>query len=83
MGVEGADLKVTIEDDGPGLVPEKHDEVFNRGHRLDETTPGSGLGLAIVRDTAGLYGGDITLSESDLGGLKVLLTLPAAEKGEE
>ena len=82
MGMEGADLKIVIEDDGPGLAPEKHGEVFNRGHRLDEATPGSGLGLAIVRDTAGLYGGDIALCESDFGGLKVVLTLPAAEKGE-
>ncbi|MDP6661163.1 MAG: HAMP domain-containing sensor histidine kinase [Alphaproteobacteria bacterium] len=82
MGMEGADLKIVIEDDGPGLAPEKHGEVFNRGHRLDEATPGSGLGLAIVRDTAGLYGGDIALCESDFGGLKVVLTLPAAEKRE-
>ena len=82
MGMEGADLKIVIEDDGPGLAPEKHGEVFNRGHRLDEATPGSGLGLAIVRDTAGLYGGDIALCESDFGGLKVVLTLPAAERRE-
>lgn len=82
MGVEGTELKIAIEDDGPGLAPEKHDEVFNRGHRLDEATPGSGLGLAIVRDTAGLYGGDIALCKSDFGGLKVVLILPAAEKGE-
>jgi signal transduction histidine kinase len=82
MGVECADLKIAIEDDGPGLEPEKYDEVFNRGHRLDEATPGSGLGLAIVRDTAGLYGGDIVLSESDFGGLRAVLILPAAEKGE-
>jgi hypothetical protein len=35
-----------------------------------------------VRDTAGLYGGDIVLSESDFGGLRAVLILPAAEKSE-
>ncbi len=38
--------------------------------------PGSGLGLAIVRDIAGLYGGEVTLADSPLGGLRVTLTLP-------
>ncbi|MTD95757.1 hypothetical protein GIW81_15570 [Hyphomicrobium sp. xq] len=37
---------------------------------------GSGLGLAIVRDLVQLYGGKITLGQSELGGLKARLTLP-------
>ena len=48
------------------------------GERLDESVPGSGLGLAIVRDIAKLYGGTITLDESDLGGLEARLELPRA-----
>jgi len=75
---EGPKLSITIEDDGPGLAPEQRAEVFARGHRLDEAKPGSGLGLAIVTDSAGLYGGDVELKDSDLGGLAVVLTLPAA-----
>jgi signal transduction histidine kinase len=34
------------------------------------------LGLAIVRDIAKLYGGNVTLDESSLGGLEVNLELP-------
>jgi len=70
---------IIIDDDGPGLSPEKRAEVGQRGKRLDETKPGTGLGLAIVRDVAEIYGGTVALDESeDLGGLLVRLSLPLA-----
>ena len=46
---------------------------------MDEDTPGTGLGLSIVEDLTRAYGGRVTLADSDMGGLKVLLELPAAE----
>jgi signal transduction histidine kinase len=70
---------LTVEDDGPGLPPEKRDEVLKRGARLDESAPGSGLGLAIVDELARAYGGSLELGDSGMGGLKVELTLPRAE----
>jgi signal transduction histidine kinase len=70
---------VVVEDDGPGVAAERRAEVLRRGARADEDTPGSGLGLAIVDDLTKAYGGRLTLADSDLGGLKVLLELPAAE----
>ncbi len=76
---KGAWVHVEIEDDGPGIAPAQRTELFVRGKRLDTTgKPGTGLGLAIVRDVAEIYGGKITLEESeDLGGLNARLTLPA------
>ena len=71
-------VTIAIEDDGPGLDPGLAEQVVKRGARLDESVPGSGLGLAIVRDIARLYGGDIGLEKSELGGLKAVLDLPAA-----
>ena len=71
-------LRLCVEDDGPGLAEEAREAVLNPGERLDESVPGAGLGLAIVRDIADLYGGAITLEDSDLGGLRATLTLPAA-----
>lgn len=71
-------LVFLVEDDGPGIGDEQREAVFSRGQRLDEATPGSGLGLSIVRDISGLYGGGIALDRSELGGLKAILTLPAA-----
>ena len=54
--------------------------LFERGKRLDESKPGSGLGLAIVRDIAELSGGGVALARSEMGGLKVTLTLPMVEQ---
>ncbi|MDH3230321.1 MAG: sensor histidine kinase [Alphaproteobacteria bacterium] len=71
-------LVVTIDDDGAGLPASQHGEAIGRGRRLDETSPGSGLGLAIVSEIAGLYGGELQLDESPMGGLRAELTLPLA-----
>jgi signal transduction histidine kinase len=71
---------IQIEDDGPGIPATKRADLFTRGTRLDTTgKPGTGLGLAIVRDVAEIYGGSVSLAESeDLGGLMVTLSLPEA-----
>jgi signal transduction histidine kinase len=72
-------MVAVVEDDGPGLPADQRDEVMKRGARLDEGAPGSGLGLSIVDDLTRAYGGRLTLAASDLGGLKAVLELPAAE----
>jgi signal transduction histidine kinase len=74
----GPELRIAIEDDGPGISEPQREAVFARGERLDEAVAGSGLGLSIVRDIAGLYGGGIELGDSSLGGLKATLIVPAA-----
>ena len=72
-------IAIAVEDDGPGIPAARRDDLFERGARLDTGKPGTGLGLAIVRDVAEIYGGTVTLGDSDdLGGLCVTLTLPAA-----
>lgn len=71
-------LTIAVSDDGPGLPEDKREEVLRRGARLDETAPGSGLGLSIVNDLARAYGGALTLSASDMGGLRARLELPAS-----
>lgn len=69
-------LRLTVEDDGPGLPAEARDAALKRGQRLDESTPGSGLGLSIVTELATAYGGAVVLGDSRLGGLRVDLDLP-------
>ena len=71
---------IWIEDDGAGIPEAERSRIFDRGVRLDTDKPGTGLGLAIVRDVAEIYGGSVTLSQSeDLGGLLVELRLPRAD----
>ncbi len=71
-------LRITVEDDGPGLSAEQRAKIGKRGLRLDETKPGSGLGLSIVSDLATSYRGKLRLDSSEYGGLKAILELPAA-----
>lgn len=71
-------VDILVEDDGMGIPEAARERIFDRGVRLDSGKPGTGLGLAIVRDVAEIYGGSVTLDESeDLGGLLVRLRLPA------
>ncbi|MGB5093747.1 MAG: ATP-binding protein [Parvibaculum sp.] len=72
-------FRLIVEDDGPGLPETARKTVLQRGKRLDESKPGSGLGLAIVTEIAELYNGELSLSDSALGGLKAELRLPSAE----
>ena len=76
--IDGARFSLRVSDDGPGLEPEERARAMQRGERFDESVPGTGLGLAIVRDIAKLYGGNIALNESPMGGLEVRLELPRA-----
>nr|WP_309083327.1 ATP-binding protein [Chelativorans sp.] len=77
----GGTLLVTVDDDGPGIPPDKREEVFKPFVRLDEARnqdeSGTGLGLSIARDIARGHGGDITLEDSPLGGLRVVIRVPA------
>ena len=70
-------LRLTVEDDGPGISEAMRSAAFNWGKRLDEAPPGTGFGLSIVRDIADLYEGSVMLRDSaELGGLRVDIELP-------
>jgi signal transduction histidine kinase len=73
---EGGMLRIHVDDDGPGIEPQRREDVLGRGTRLDEQVAGHGLGLGIVRDIVEAWGGSIALQDSPLGGLRVLLELP-------
>lgn len=75
----GSRLRIVIDDDGPGIDPERRAAVMARGARLDESVPGSGLGLAIVGDLVGLYGGSVRLQQAPAGGLRVEVELPGSQ----
>lgn len=99
-------LRIVIDDDGPGIAPERRETVFRpfesgepngsgRGRKSADLSAlpnpdaamdmiaeanmsgGTGLGLTIARDIIAAHGGDIRLDDSPLGGLRVIVTLPA------
>ncbi|MEM9341423.1 MAG: ATP-binding protein [Pseudomonadota bacterium] len=74
-------VRITVEDDGPGIPESQRDEAMRPFTRLDpsrnQDKGGSvGLGLSIVRDIARQHGGSLRLGESKaLGGLRADLVL--------
>jgi signal transduction histidine kinase len=76
--VEDGVIRMTIDDDGPGIAADRVSEAFSRGARLDEAGAGHGLGLAISRDILVRLDGDLALTRSDLGGLRTAIRLPSA-----
>lgn len=74
-------LSVTVDDDGPGIPADRREDVFRPFVRLDEARnqdeSGTGLGLSIARDIARSHGGDISLDQSPMGGLRAIIRVPA------
>jgi two-component system, OmpR family, osmolarity sensor histidine kinase EnvZ len=79
-------LTITIEDDGPGVPADKREEVFRPFHSLNkarnQNVKSTGLGLAITRDIIRGHGGDITLGDSVLGGVKAVIRIPLQPAAE-
>jgi len=73
-------VEIFVDDDGPGIPQEQRDEVFKPFYRLEKSrnpkTGGIGLGLSIAQDIVHAHGGEISLDQSDRGGLRVVVRLP-------
>ena len=80
-----AEVRILIEDEGPGIPEDQQERVFEPFVRLEELrsdeTGGIGLGLAIARSILRAHGGDIRLHNRPEGGLAVSLNLPPAPTG--
>jgi two-component system osmolarity sensor histidine kinase EnvZ len=73
-------LTIHVDDDGPGIPPDRREDVFRPFFRLDDARNpekgGTGLGLAIALDIARSHGGDISLDDSPTGGLRATVKVP-------
>jgi two-component system sensor histidine kinase PhoQ len=70
-------LLIAVDDDGPGIAPEKVALVLQRGVRGDERVQGHGIGLAIVQDIVRGYRGSLDVRTSEeLGGARFEVQLP-------
>jgi two-component system, OmpR family, sensor kinase len=74
------ELRVDVDDDGPGIAPAERERIFDRFHRSDvgraRAAGGAGLGLAIARSIIASHGGRIWAEESPLGGARISFALP-------
>lgn len=77
----GGALQLVVEDSAPGVDADRRARLFERFYRVDASrnraSGGSGLGLAICRNIVEAHGGSIAAEASTLGGLRIVLVLPA------
>jgi len=70
-------VNVIVEDDGKGVPDEKKEEILEIGHKGEDSS-GSGLGMYLVNSIAEIYGGSITVEDSELGGARFVVSLRKA-----
>lgn len=76
---EGDDVRLVVQDDGPGVDPALSEQLFERFVRGAGDRGGSvGLGLSIVRAVAESHGGSVRLESQPGEGARFVVTLPAA-----
>jgi signal transduction histidine kinase len=77
---DGASMRITVKDRGPGIPDDELERVFEPFYRAQHThrTEGVGLGLWIAREGAAAHGGRLTLRNGARGGAEAELTLPRA-----
>jgi len=69
-------VRLCVADDGPGIPFEVRERVLRRGERGDQQMPGQGIGLSVASGIVRLYGGDLEIGESDLGGARIAIWMP-------
>ena len=73
-------LLIIIDDDGPGIPTSEYENVFKPFYKIDKSRGQSkssvGLGLSISSDIIRSHGGNIELMKSEMGGLKIKISLP-------
>lgn len=80
LETQAGSVVLTVEDDGPGLSDAEKRDAFERFFRGSNASgqglEGSGLGLPVVKSIVEAHGGQVTLTDSALGGLLVRIELP-------
>jgi len=74
--------RIYVEDSGPGIPAEERERIFERFYRIDKSRSpdrgGRGLGLAIAREIVKAHGGNIAVTDSELGGAAFIIEMEAA-----
>ena len=73
-------IRLSVQDNGPGIPPEEIPRLFERFYRIDKSRQreegGSGLGLAIAKSIVELHGGRISAESKPGKGTKFIIDLP-------
>ncbi|MDH2413755.1 HAMP domain-containing sensor histidine kinase [Nocardioides sp. CER19] len=76
VSAAGSTVRITVDDAGPGVPPDRRGRVFDRFARGTSSHVGTGLGLAIASRNVLLHGGAILVEEAPGGGARFVVELP-------
>ena len=76
----GGEILALVRDNGKGIAPEYHEQIFKLFHRLDQDKGGVGVGLAIVKRIVELHGGRVWVESRPGEGATFWLALPKREE---
>ncbi len=81
LAKKNTNLFISIDDNGPGIPKNEHENVFKPFYKIDKGRADSkasvGLGLSIASDIIRSHGGNIKLEKSSMKGLSVKIFLPS------
>lgn len=78
LGPSKSFLKISIQDDGKGLLQEQYEQIFQPFYQAHSGNKikGTGLGLSIAKAAIELHNGKISAQQSSMGGLQVDIIIP-------
>lgn len=76
------DGTIAVQDHGPGIPPDRREQIFEPFYRVNPHGVGSGLGLKMVRDIARSHRGDAKLADTSPSGSRFVVNLPVIPPGE-
>ena len=83
----GGKVRITVEDEGPGIPARERDRIWRRFYRLardrESAVAGTGIGLAVVRELTLLQGGRAFAEEGARGGARFVVELEGADRPED
>lgn len=74
----GSRVRLTVDDNGPGVAPAIRDRLFEPFATTKEPGKGTGLGLAVCRGLVEAAGGTLAVEDGAEGGARFVIELPAA-----
>jgi signal transduction histidine kinase len=83
VAASGAEVRMEVADDGPGIGRSERRRIFGRFERGRTEAPGTGLGLYLVEEVARAHGGRVDLATAEGRGSTFTLVLPARPPGAE
>tara|TARA_R110002073_G_scaffold239285_1_gene400657 strand:- start:180185 stop:182422 length:2238 start_codon:yes stop_codon:yes gene_type:complete len=81
--IQGNQVCLFVEDNGPGIEPEYHEKVFGLFQRMSSTKDGTGVGLAIVKRIASMSGGHAWVESAKNEGSTFFVTMPIPQSTEK